>query len=107
MSTLLQVLTVVLSSGFVSGLVSIITLLINRKDKNNKQTAGLRILLYDRIKYLGRHYLSAGKVSSEDLEDLIAMHKVYHDDLGGNGYLDSIMGRVKALPIDDGKATAL
>jgi hypothetical protein len=102
-SILLQILTIVLSSGVVSGVVSIITLIINRKDKNSKQTKGLRILLYDRIKHLGRCYIEAQEVSFDDLEDLDAMHKVYHDDLGGNGYLDNIMTRVHALPLKGGK----
>lgn len=103
MSILLQILTIVLSSGVVSGVVSIITLIINRKDKNNKQTKGLRILLYDRIKHLGRCYIDAGEVSYDDLEDLINMHKVYHDDLGGNGFLDSIMSQVDRLRRTGGK----
>ncbi|NCB51339.1 MAG: hypothetical protein EOM54_05595 [Clostridia bacterium] len=103
MNTFLQVLTIVLSSSVVSGVVSIITMIINRKDKNNKQTAGLRILLYDRIKHLGRCYIEAGEVVFDDLEDLDAMHKVYHDDLNGNGYLDNIMMRVHALPLKGGK----
>jgi hypothetical protein len=27
------------------------------------------------------------------------MHNVYHDNLNGNGFLDSIMAQVKNLPI--------
>lgn len=58
-----------------------------------------RIQMYDRIKHLGKAYIAAHEISSEDLEDLIDMHKCYHDDLGGNGFLDEIMEQVRHLPI--------
>lgn len=58
-----------------------------------------RIQLYDRIKHLGKAYIRQGHISPEDLEDLIAMHKCYHDDLGGNGFLDEIMEQVRHLSI--------
>lgn len=58
-----------------------------------------RIQMYDRIKHLGKAYIAKGYIASDDLEDLIDMHKCYHDDLGGNGFLDSIMEQVHRLPI--------
>lgn len=58
-----------------------------------------RIQMYDRIKHLGKSYIQQQKISPEDLEDLIAMHRCYHDDLGGNGFLDEIMEQVRHLPI--------
>lgn len=58
-----------------------------------------RLQMYDRIKYLGKSYISKGEISSEDLEDIIAMHNCYHTDLGGNGFLDNLMAQVKCLPI--------
>lgn len=58
-----------------------------------------RIQMYDRIKHLGKSYISQRQISAEDLEDLIDMHKCYHDDLGGNGFLDEIMEQVRHLPI--------
>ena len=33
------------------------------------------------------------------MEDLIQMHKIYHDDLEGNGYLDKVMADVQKLKI--------
>lgn len=90
----------IIGSGALSALISgFFTLAANKKKKAGGVTAGTRILLYDRIKYLGRSYIRAGSIASEDLEDIIEMHKVYHDDLGGNGYLDSLMDRVKKLPV--------
>lgn len=65
---------------------------------NSLKTAD-RILMYDRIKHLCRSYLSSGEVDFNDLEDLIEMHSCYHNDLGGNGNLDTLMELVKELPV--------
>ena len=58
-----------------------------------------RLIMYDRIKYLCRSHLKNGEIGFDDLEDLIEMHGCYHDDLGGNGRLNELMGLVKELPI--------
>lgn len=56
-----------------------------------------RAILYDRIKHLAKSYIKRNWVSVEEFEDLKRMHEVYHDDLKGNGFLDSIMGEVSKL----------
>lgn len=56
-----------------------------------------RTILYDRIKHLAKSYIKRGWVSVEEYEDLKRMHKVYHDELGGNGFLDDIMRTVSKL----------
>ena len=57
-------------------------------------TVADRTILYDRFKHLAKSYIKRGWISVEEYEDLKRMHKVYHDDLGGNGFLDSIMAEV-------------
>lgn len=56
-----------------------------------------RTILYDRIKHLAKAYIKRNWISVEEYEDLKRMHKVYHDDLGGNGFLDSIMSEVDKI----------
>lgn len=56
-----------------------------------------RALLYDRIKHLAKTYIKREYITVEEFEDLERMHKVYHDDLNGNGFLDDIMKEVKKL----------
>ena len=51
---------------------------------------GERVILHDRIKYLG---------DFDDRQDLIDMHGVYHNALGGNGNLDKLMEEVMELPV--------
>lgn len=56
-----------------------------------------RAILYDRIKHLAKAYIKRGWVSVEEYEDLKKMHRVYHDSLNGNGFLDDIMKAVYQL----------
>lgn len=56
-----------------------------------------RTILYDRIKHLAKVYIKRGWLSVEDYEDLKRMHKVYHDELEGNGFLDALMAEVDGL----------
>lgn len=60
-----------------------------------------RTILYDRIKHLGKSYITRGYVTVEELEDLDLMHEVYHnkEKLGGNGFLDSLMHTVHGLEV--------
>ena len=97
---IVTIVVAIVSSGALSAIVNAI--LTARREKRQKETgvsAGVRMLLYDRIKHLGKAYIQRGSVTSDELEDLIAMHKIYHDDLGGNGFLDTLMDSVRALPI--------
>lgn len=95
------------AAAIVSGVIQIVLWKLNRKAlKEDDETKGekdikaaVRVILYDRIKYLGRSFIAKGSISAEDLEDLMSMHKIYHDDLDGNGFLDNVMRQVKNLPI--------
>lgn len=70
---------------------------INAKLEN--LTIALRTQMYNLIKKDGKSYLARGSITSEELEDLIDSHRVYHDVLKGNGFLDSLMDKVKRLPV--------
>ncbi len=60
---------------------------------------GERAIFRDRIKYLGKGFLTAGRIDLEDRQDLVDMHSIYHDELGGNGNLDGLMSEIMKLPI--------
>lgn len=59
---------------------------------------GQKVILHDRIKYLGRGYLRNGEIDLDDRQDLIEMHGAYHS-LGGNGNLNALMEEVLELPL--------
>jgi len=84
---------------------SVIMHFLNRKENSKDNIHSLRkadrVILHDRIKYLGRAYIRAGKVSFEDRKDLADMHGIYHNELGGNGNLDQLMANVMELPLKE------
>ena len=65
--------------------------------KNRCLQAGLREMLYDRIKYLCKKYVSDGKMREEEYKSLTRMWSVYHTDLEGNGYLNGEMAEIEKL----------
>ena len=104
MMDITAIIIAIISSSAFTALVN--GLIAWKRDKRQKDTgvaAGVRMLLYDRIKHLGKSYIERGNITAEELEDLISMHNIYHDDLGGNGFLDAIMSSVKSLKIAKGE----
>lgn len=94
------IIVAIISSGALSTLVSaLFNVWQARKKRKDGVRAGMKMLLYDRIKHLGKSYIERGSISTDELEDLVEMHSIYHEDLDGNGFLDAIMASVKALPI--------
>ena len=95
----MEIVLAILGSSALAAIISgIFGLLVSRQHKENGVAAGVRILLYERIKFLGTHYVEKGYVSNDDYEDLLKMHRAYHNPLKGNGFLDDIMEQVKKLP---------
>lgn len=94
----MEILFAVLGSSALASLISgIFNLAANRKKQESSVEAGVRILLYDRIKHLGTKYIEQGYITHDEYEDLVRMHDVYHTALGGNGFLDDIMNQVRHL----------
>lgn len=50
---------------------------------------------YCSLKALGKEYIARGEITTEELEDFMASHGIYHDTLGGNGFLDALVKDVK------------
>lgn len=93
------ILAIIGSSAFSALISGLFTLFNNRRKRETNEQAGLMALLYDRIKYLCKEHISRGYIASNDLEDLERMHKIYHDKLNGNGFLDDLMKVVRSLKI--------
>ena len=123
MDVLLELLKSAFGAGIVAGLFGVWQWWLNRKAQKEDKAADARVvncaargaeieklqktvnalvvadraILYDRIKHLAKTYIKRGYITVEEYEDLKRMHKVYHDDLLGNGFLDSIMEEVDKL----------
>lgn len=95
-----QILLAFITSGVFTTLLNRFFLVRDRKkEKDSATTIGIRTLLQVDIRKLCEDYISAGEIRKDDLEDIIQLWKVYHEMLGGNGYLDAIMKRIQSLPI--------
>jgi hypothetical protein len=94
----------ILSSAFSVKLLEIVWKWIERhwlkKDMESADSKaikyGVRASLRDRIRYLCKCYIIQGEITADEHEDLIDMHKAYHN-LGGNGHLDTMMMKVNNL----------
>lgn len=101
-----QVVIGILGAGIGAGIMGIIQSCLNRKwakeDKENSKLDAVvtaqKLIMLDRVRYLGKKYITEQEISLEDKETLIDMHKAYKA-LGGNGHLDAVMEEVERLPI--------
>ena len=97
-----------LSAGIGAGVMAIANTFFNhwlkKNDKEDERIAALtesqKLLMQDRVRYLGSKFIEEKKISLEDKEMLQAMHKAYQA-LGGNGHLDTVMREVDKLPIGE------
>lgn len=73
-----------------------------QEERADRLLVGIRLMFYCELRRECKHHLSAGYISTEDLKEILDMHRFYHDDLKGNGFLDALIAKVKKLPnIDD------
>ena len=75
----------------------------DKTDELTKTLSGLqealKLILLDRILWLGQGYINKGEISFDDRRRFHAMHSCYHSGLGGNGDADIIVEGVDALPL--------
>lgn len=103
METMISIVGLVLGS---SGLSAVVVAVLNRHwtkkdredDKLDALVAAQKVVMIDRVRFLGQKYVEAGKISLGDKENIQEMHKAYKA-LGGNGHLDTIMEEVERLHI--------
>ena len=69
------------------------------EDKDAALKQGIKLLLADKIQYLGLRYIEEGEVTFSNKKMLNEMHSVYHNGLGGNGDYDDLMEEFNELPI--------
>lgn len=101
MNELVQIAAACLGS---SGLTAIVLAVLQRRwscqDKQDALVAGLKVLTVDRVRYLGRSYISNHSITLDDKENLQDMYRAYKA-LGGNGHLETVMAEVERLPVKD------
>lgn len=94
------IIVAVIGSGIFNTLLNyLITMQEKKKNENSGMIQANRLVMKDRLRYLCIQYIEQGWIYEDELEDIIAMHNCYHDDLNGNGFLDSQMRRVNDLEV--------
>lgn len=95
-----------LGGSFGAGLLAIVQAALQhhwkkqdtKADDIKALVAAQKVLMVDRVRYLGQHYIADGSITLEDKENLKEMHAAYKA-LGGNGHLNTVMEEVERLPI--------
>lgn len=69
------------------------------EDKDAALKQGMKLLLADKLQYLGLKYIKEGEITFSNRKMLNEMHSAYHNGLGGNGDFDGLMKEVNNLPL--------
>lgn len=95
----MDITTVIVAILGSSAVNTLLAFLISQIDKKSGINKSLRLLMKDRLRFLCMHYIQQGWIYEDELEDIMAMHRCYHDDLKGNGFLDKQMEKVTNLEV--------
>lgn len=100
MNYFITIMVAIIGSGVLNTLLNYY-IRIREKEQDNKSDMqqALRLMMKDRLRFLCTHYILQEWIYEDELEDILAMHECYHDDLKGNGYLDELIKRVRKLDI--------
>ena len=106
-----EIIIAVLGGSALSALITQIGSYIaeRRRRKDSKEDSedvkdaalrqGMKLLLADKIQYLGLKYIEEGEITFSNRKILNEMHSTYHNGLGGNGDFDGLMKEVNDLPL--------
>lgn len=102
----MDVLATALSGSIGAGIMALVLAWCQRRWKRQDDkdgsiralVAAQKVLMIDRVRYLGGKYIERGEITLEDLETLHEMYDAYKA-LGGNGHLDPIVDAVDKLEV--------
>ena len=92
------VTAVIGSSGLTTLLVAVLQRKWAKEDKTDNIIEALKVIIIDRVQYLGSCYIYAEEITLDAKETIHNMHNAYKG-LGGNGDLDIVMQEVDKLRI--------
>lgn len=91
------VLYIIGTSAFSAIIAAIISALETRRYNRNITLHMFRMS----FRSLAEQYLSRGSITLDELKDLEDGYDLYHNKLNGNGYLKTIMSKVRDLPVKE------
>ena len=92
-----EILTTILTSSLFASIVTMVVSFIKSFFHSKKID---RMVLFFIIKTIATDAIWAGHISTEDLQFLEECYSEYKR-LGGNGFADTLMNRVRVLPIKE------
>ena len=98
------IVVAILGSGAFSGMVAaLINAIRDSKKKLSAEEAAradaIMYLLAGQIRSECQEHINNGEIDIEDLKRLEKAWSIYHDKLGGNGFLDTVMSGIRKLPL--------
>lgn len=90
------VIVAIISSGVLS---SVIAAVVSGIQAKNTMSGGLKHVLYFQIKQGCIDSIRDGAIDDNSLRELHEAWEIYHDKLGGSGYLTTLMAKVDKLPL--------
>jgi hypothetical protein len=69
------------------------------QEKMAAQSEAMKLILLDRILYLGQSYIKRGEITLDERRRINEMYRCYHSGLGGNGDADFIISAVDELEL--------
>lgn len=93
-TVLLSVIVAVIGSGSATAIVQHLL----QRSKSNPMRDGVRLLLQDKVEYLGFKAIKEGEISLSQLKFLHAAYNAYVG-MKGNGDLEALMEDVNSLPV--------
>lgn len=69
------------------------------EDKDAAIKQGMKLLLADKLQFLGLKFISEGEITFSNRKMLHEMHNCYHSGLGGNGDYDNLIEEIDELPL--------
>ena len=102
----MEVFVAMVSGGLITGIFSVVLACLNRKwqkqdkkdDRIDAIVSAQKVTMIDRVRHLGKQYISDGEIHLEDKENIKEMYDAYKG-LGGNGHLDQIMSEIEKLKV--------
>lgn len=96
----MEIVVAIIGSGALSAFISgLFTLAQKRSQNRNGVRSGVRLLLEQTIRERCERHIADGFIGTDELDCLCREWSCYHKELDGNGFLDSLMKRVKELPL--------
>ena len=109
--TFLETISLIFGAGFGTGIVTFVANLIGRRRAARAEQASGRsktedallqaskLLTHANIMLMADKYMHDGRISPDNLRNLDALHKIYHDEFDGNGLVKRRMAEVHTLPV--------